>query len=174
VASDEDLVGRVAEGEASALEELLRRYEHPLSSFLERRTGTRDIDDLYQETWMRVVRAAARFDRTRRFSTWLFQIATNLCRDRWRRPSEQPVAPDALDAIADPETVANRVDDVLALQKLLAELPDAQREALVLRYWHDMSEAEMSEILGCPAGTVKSRIHAALARLADLARREQS
>jgi RNA polymerase sigma-70 factor (ECF subfamily) len=173
VASDEDLMERVAQGEASALEALLRRYERPLCAFLHRRTGGRDVEDLHQETWLRVVRAAAAFDRTRRFSTWLFEIAANLCRDWWRRRPPEIAAVEALDA-GDPRAgTPGRVDDAMTVEALLAKLPDAQREALVLRYWHDFSEAELSRILDCPRGTVKSRIHNGLARLAELAAEEK-
>jgi hypothetical protein len=61
------------------------------------------------------------------------------------------------------------VDDAMTIDSLLARLPDAQREVLVLRFWHDLPEAEIGEIVGCPTGTVKSRIHNGLARLAKLA-----
>ena len=86
MATDEELIGAVADGDGRALEQLCRRYERGLHQFIFRHTGGRDVDDLYQETWLRVVRAAGRFDRRRRFSTWLFQIAVNLCRDWHRRP----------------------------------------------------------------------------------------
>ncbi|MGH7821073.1 MAG: RNA polymerase sigma factor, partial [Candidatus Binatia bacterium] len=85
MATDEELARALAAGEERALEELYRRYQKPLHQFLHRCTGGRDVEDLHQETWLRVVRAAGRFDPTRRFSTWLFQIAVNLCRDLHRR-----------------------------------------------------------------------------------------
>jgi RNA polymerase sigma-70 factor, ECF subfamily len=162
MASDEDLVGRLVDGDEQALRELLRRYERPLSHFIYRHTGGRDVEDLYQETWLRVVQHAARFDRGRRFSTWLFQIAVNLCRDWHRRPP-----PDALQlpervASDDRPAVEARVDAV----RLLATLPQAQREVVLLRYYQDLTEDEVAQILDCPKGTVKSRLHNALARLA--------
>src|SRR3989304_10615990 len=89
--TDEELVGRLADGDEAALAELLRRYQRPLSHFLHRHLGGRDVEDLYQETWLRVFRHAARFDPAKRFSTWLFQIAINLCRDWHRRPRPDPV-----------------------------------------------------------------------------------
>src|SRR5512135_794043 len=90
MASDEELVGRLVNGDELALRELLRRYERPLSHFIYRHTGGRDVEDLYQESWLRVTQHAARFDSSRRFSTWLFQIAVNLCRDWHRRPPPEP------------------------------------------------------------------------------------
>src|SRR3954463_9855281 len=104
MASDEDLMARVAAGDMAALAELCRRYERPLYRFLARHTGEVDAEDLYQDTWLHVVRGAAGFDRSRRFSTWLFQVALNLARDapRRRRPEER--GDDALAAL--PERTA--------------------------------------------------------------------
>lgn len=80
MATDEELMQSVAEGDPSALRELCARWERPLYRFLHRAADGRDTDDLFQETWLRVVRSARRFDPARRFSTWLFQIALNLDR----------------------------------------------------------------------------------------------
>src|SRR5881409_2846868 len=93
MATDEELIAAVASGDGRRLEELCRRWERPLYQLIARHTGGRDVEDLYQETWLRVVRAARRFDPGRRFSTWLFQIAVNLCRDWHRRPPPEPVDP---------------------------------------------------------------------------------
>jgi RNA polymerase sigma-70 factor (ECF subfamily) len=167
MATDEELAGLAAHGDEPALRELLRRYERPLSSFIHRHTSGRDVEDLYQETWLRVVRHAARFDRTKRFSTWLFQIAVNLCRDWHRRPPPEPTdVPDT------PESdVALAASDArLDAARLLAQLPEPQREVVILRYYHDLTEEETARILGCPQGTVKSRLHHALAHLARLGR----
>ena len=169
MATDEDLFATVASGDGESLGELCLRYERPLFQFLHRHTGGRDVEDLYQETWLRAVRAAAHFDPSRRFSTWLFQIAVNLCRDRWRRAGEEP-----LDGVPEPVAQGAGTTDVteaaLDVRRLLAALPEAQRSAVLLRYYHDLSEEEVAEILGCPRGTVKSRLHQAMARLLVLAR----
>jgi RNA polymerase sigma-70 factor (ECF subfamily) len=169
MASDEELAAALAAGDGRALEELCRRYERPLHAFLFRHTGGRDVDDLYQETWLHAVRAASRFDPQRRFSTWLFQIAVNLCRDAHRRPAPEPLDPAdrRLDAGG---TSGDATDAAIDAQRLLAALPDAQRSAVILRYYHDLPEAEVAEILGCPPGTVKSRLHQAMARLGALVR----
>jgi len=169
MASDEDLVGRLANGDEQALRELLRRYERPLSHFIYRHTGGRDVEDLYQETWLRVVQHAARFDRTRRFSTWLFQIAVNLCRDWRRRPPPDPVAAPDSTAPDHLQAVETRTDAT----RLLATLPEPQREVVLLRYYQDLTEDEVAQILDCPKGTVKSRLHNALARLAAAVRKPE-
>lgn len=157
---------RVATGDAQAFETLCRRYERPLHKFLWRHLGGRDVDDLYQETWLRVARAAARFDPRRRFSTWLFQIALNLARDLARRrarfdpePAPEPADEDAVD----------RMDRSIDARRLLDALPEAQREVVILRMFADLSEEECAEVLRCPRGTVKSRLHLAVKRLAERA-----
>src|SRR5262245_20523209 len=165
--SDETLVARVARGDARALELLCRRWERPLYAFLTRQTGGRDADDLYQDTWLRVVRAAPRFDPSRRFSTWLFQIPLNRCRDWRRRPPPEPVDPAQL--VRTP-AAAGTSDARLDAERLLAALPETHRAAVILRYWHDCDEAEVARVLGIPRGTVKSRLHHAMRRLVALAR----
>ena len=76
-ATDEHLMEHVAAGSESALEELMERYNRPLFVFIYRQTDL-EADDIFQETWLRVVRNATRVERNRKFSTWLFQIAVNL------------------------------------------------------------------------------------------------
>ena len=156
----------VAGGDDAALAELLGRWQRPLFHFIDRQTGGRDVEDLHQETWLRAVRAADRFNPRRRFSTWLFQIALNLCRD-WRRRAP----PVSIGTVADdvPAPGDERTEARLDARRLLAALPDAQREVVILRYCHDLSEDDVAVILGCPPGTVKSRLHHAMATLKSLA-----
>ena len=155
----------VQAGDPQALAALIDRWRAPLYGFLSRRAGE-GADDLFQESWIRVARARDRFDRSRRFSTWLFQIANNLCRDRWRRLDARRRA---LDSLRD-EVEASGRDHVAApelpsehpLERRLERLPERLREVLVLRYYQDLGEAEIAEILDIPRGTVKSRLHAAV------------
>ena len=168
--TDEALVGQVARGDEQALAELLRRWERPLAHFLHRRTGGRDVEDLYQEVWLRVVRAAERFDGERRFSTWLFQIALNLSRD-WQR--RRPAEPSDAEPVGETRPAA-RAEAGLDVERLLARLPEAQREVVALRYLHDLSEDEVALLLDIPRGTVKSRLHHAIARLNALVRGEDA
>jgi RNA polymerase sigma-70 factor (ECF subfamily) len=168
MASDEQLITAVAAGDEDALALLYRRYDRPLHALLGRYTGGRDVDDLAQETWLRVVRAAGRFDPARRFSTWLFSIALNLARDWHRRPPAEPADPMHTVARAAPDDGA-RVDAGLDAARLLAALPDAQRAVVILRHFHDLGEDDVAEILDIPRGTVKSRLHHAMAKLLVLA-----
>lgn len=164
----------VATGDRAAFRELSGRWERPLYRFLARQVGG-EAEDLMQETWLRVVRAAPRFDARRRFSTWLFQIALNLCRDHGRRRVPAALDPGEIAAAVEdsgsPMRPA-RLDAALDARRLLETLPEAQREVVLLRLVEDLSERETAEVLGCPPGTVKSRLHHALARLSRLVRGE--
>ncbi len=177
--TDEELAARLARGDEGALRELLRRYERPLASFIHRHTGGHDVDDLFQETWWRVVRHSARFDPGRRFSTWLFQIAVNLCRDlaRKQRPAafaeldlEDSMAPE--EAIEDQaplllEAVAERELEQ-ALAHAVTALPEAYRAVVTLRYTEGLSYEDLAAALGLPVNTVRTHLFRAKAMLRQM------
>ncbi len=166
--SDEALAIRAERGDQEAVSTLVRRYSRRLYGFLQRYHPDRDdCDDLLQETWIRALGNLGKFDPEKRFSTWLFHIALNLCRDlarqdqvrsRFRRDVEE--VQNGTQGI----TVERQVDAMKAIQAI-ETLPLEQKEALLLRYYHGLPEAEVAEILGCPRGTVKSRLHQAVKAL---------
>jgi RNA polymerase sigma-70 factor (ECF subfamily) len=157
---------RVQRGEVRAFEALFERYRRRLFGFLARRCRDDAIaEDLLQETWLRVVRASDRYDPQRRFSTWLFQIANNLCRDRARRLEVETRGKRALSDVQRVEQQGRRGDASqrrLDLMEQLDSLSEAQREVLWLRYYQDLPERDIAEIVGIPRGTVKSRLHQAI------------
>ena len=160
---------QVQAGSDDALASLMTRWRGPLYAFLSRRVGDA-ADDIFQETWIRVVRARDRFDPKRRFSTWLFQISNNLCRDRWRRLSARGRALEAFthESLATRSNMAEpEVRERDVMRDRVLSLPERQREVLILRYYEDMSEAEIAETLGIPRGTVKSRLHTATKALRE-------
>ncbi len=166
--SDEWLMQRVQRGDDGALTQLFERYRGPLFGFLAQRVGDAAADDLFQETWIRVARARASFDPKKRFSTWLFQIANNLCRDRGRRTAVQRKHRDnvLLEHRNNPVPAHTApTEDRLDVHRRLAQLPDKLREVIVLRYYHQFVEREIAEILEIAPGTVKSRLHTALKAL---------
>lgn len=167
VASDEELMARLQEGDERALEQLMQRYQGRLYGFLSRRVGSA-ADDVFQETWIRVVRARERFDVERRFAAWLYQIANNLCRDRYRRVDAMRRAVDSFrvedETLREPAAGPEAPDGDAMRARVLA-LPERLREVLVLRYYEDLGEEEMARVLGVPRGTIKSRLHAAVKAL---------
>jgi RNA polymerase sigma-70 factor (ECF subfamily) len=165
--SEEELMLAVARGEEAALRTLVARHAQPLHAYLTRLCGdATEAEDLVQESWIRIVRAASRFDPARKFRSWAYGIATNVARDRHRRVRARGGAHAALPAHASAAPGAEgrsiaRID----LRGPLAELPEGLRQALVLRYYDGMNEPEIAEALGIARGTVKSRLHAAVAAL---------
>jgi RNA polymerase sigma-70 factor (ECF subfamily) len=169
VATDEELMARLQAGDERALESLMQRHQSMLYGFLSRRVGSA-ADDIFQETWIRVVRARETFDVERRFTAWLYQIANNLCRDRYRRLDVQRRAVES--ARIEDETLretpnAPAVAEPDRMRERVLALPDRLREVLVLRYYEDLGEEEMSRVLGVPRGTIKSRLHAAVKALRE-------
>ncbi|MBC8291702.1 MAG: RNA polymerase sigma factor [Proteobacteria bacterium] len=175
--SDEALVSALARGEQRALGELMLRYEHRLPAFIYRQTGGRDVDDIYQETWLRVLRGAKVFDSSRRFSTWLFQLAVNLCRDHHRRRvvqdrGENQARDQAAVPVPQTSNELSAIDRRLDAQTLLGLLDERHREVVLLRCFEDMSEEQAARVLSIPRGTVKSRMHNAIVRMAAVTKGE--
>lgn len=171
--ADEAIVARLAVGDDAAFGELVDRHRATVYGVLRRAVASSaDADDLFQETWLRVVRGASRFDPSRPFTPWLRQVATNAAMDWLRRRQARPPL-----ATRDDEQAHGAADvpladaalghggDLRAAQAAMANLPPRLREALLLRYFDDLSEREMAARLAVPAGTVKSRLHHALAAL---------
>lgn len=153
------------------LEELVAEHQHSLFAFLYRMCGEADLaEELMQETFVRAIQAAKRYRPDASVRTWLFSIAANLVRDRWRRRArrgdELPLEEGTMNADqTSPEDDALRRMDHEQVRAALLLLPLEQRSTLVLRYYHDLSYEQIAHVLACPIGTVRSRIHNGLSRL---------
>jgi RNA polymerase sigma-70 factor (ECF subfamily) len=168
--NDAYLVGSIANGDADAVRPLIERYKQPLAAVLQRALGNSpDVDDVFQETWIRVVRSAHRYDPAQRFSAWLFAIAWNLVKDRWSRRVTHDDVDLATMASAErsPEERAVAADRAERVREVVARLPARLAEAILLRYFEELSEKDVAERLGIPVGTVKSRLHHGLRKLAE-------
>lgn len=177
--SDEQLLALYRGGDKSAFTRLVKRYEGELYSFLVRFLGKPSLaEDVFQEAFLQVYLSADGFDISRRFRPWLYTIAANKARDllrsRSRRPSVQLTAYDdeqndgnIWDQFLRDETTP--VDILEARQqkelvgKAVGNMNEHLREILILAYFNQMSYKEMAEILRIPLGTVKSRLHGAVA-----------
>jgi len=171
--NDAFLVGSIANGDADAVRPLIARYEKPLAAVLQRALGSSpDVDDVFQETWIRVVRSAHRYDPTQRFSAWLFAIAWNLVKDRWARRVPE-AGESGLAAMAStersPEERAVANDRAERVREMVDRLPERLAQAILLRFFEELSEKEVAARLGVPVGTVKSRLHHGLRGLRRLA-----
>ncbi len=160
---DRILVERLKEGESDAVDEIVEKYKRPLFAFILRMINNHaTAEDIFQETWLRVIRYVKDFRGDAQFSTWLFQIALNLCRNTMRKKSYRFVSLDEAETIVvDPGVDDRRILETERVRKVVTGLSPKMREVIVLRYYHDLNEREISEIVGSPVGTVKSRLHRA-------------
>jgi RNA polymerase sigma-70 factor (ECF subfamily) len=165
---DARAVQRWQEGDATAFEALVRRWQRPVARLLARLVGpTELVQDLSQEVFLRVYRARDRYRENGTFTLWLYRIALNVARDAGRR--RRPEAPLGEQQPADPrapaEAVCQQREWVEAVTRALAELPRPLREVLVLHHYEALNFAEIARLTGTPASTVKSRFAAALKQL---------
>lgn len=150
---------------AASFEEAFRAEFPALHRFLRRRLGPHAADDVAAETFATAYSRWRSYDASRPVRPWLYGIAANLMRHRWRSERRQLVAyaRTGVDPIADdPDDTDLRLDASAQRRELaaaLAELRDADREILLLNAWADLSDAEIAEALSLPLGTVKSRLH---------------
>lgn len=172
---DGALLAAARDGDRRALDDLLRLH-HPRIHAVCRRLLGNDADaaDAAQEALISIVRGLPRFDGNSAFSTWAYRIATNAALDELRRRGRRPLAQARDDRDQPYEPVDHRahesldaVDDKMLLDAALADLRDDFRVAVVLRDVADLDYAEISEVLGIPPGTVRSRIARGRAALAD-------
>jgi len=156
------------EGETEAWGEIISRYKDAVFGlclgFLRNRA---DAEDITHDAFIRAYVNLRRYNLEKRFSTWLFTIAANLCRNRLRYRRNHPVAelPSQIRGGADPASIVARDDRHAEVREALTRLPYGYRAPLVLRYYNDLPYREIAEILAIPEGTVKTRIHRGKAML---------
>ena len=165
--TDAVLIGRIVNGDPEAARALVDRYTPPLRRFI-LQAGVRpdDCDDVLQETWLRVVRSAARFDPLQPFPPWLFTIAMNRVRSRWERePAEALESVELASGAAGADTTLESAQRADAVRSLVVNLPRHLGDTILLRFFEELSEREVAQRLGVPVGTVKSRLHHGIRRL---------
>jgi RNA polymerase sigma-70 factor (ECF subfamily) len=167
VGQDTDDMLALQRGDGTALDRLMLRWQVPLRSFLYRHTQNEfDALDLAQETFVRVYQHRARFRPDARFSTWLFQIALNLARDRARRLTRRPTdsldeTPEPIDDADHPRDTSERGERAAAVRQAIASLPADMREAVLLFEYEEKSHAEIGEIVGASPKAVETRLYRA-------------
>jgi RNA polymerase sigma-70 factor, ECF subfamily len=175
IPTDTELVGRAQAGDIEALCELVERHRVVALRVGYAIVGS-EAEDVVQEAFVRAARSLARFRADAPFRPWLLTIVANEARNRRRstnrrealqlRVAQRDTADEASDsATGSTEEIAMANERRRWLLDAVAGLPDRDREVIALRYFADLSEAETASTLECPAGTVKSRLVRALARL---------
>ncbi|MDD2773904.1 MAG: sigma-70 family RNA polymerase sigma factor [Elusimicrobiales bacterium] len=168
--SDDSLILRCSTDPA-AFRELVRRYKAKLYGFLIHMAGHDAADDLFQELWLRVFKAAAHYEPRGQASSWLFKIARGVAlnhltrRGIWARTQSEDSAQDFPDPSPTPHTVLEHSDLKVRMRAALAALPREQREVFLLRESGGMSFKEIAAELDIPLGTALSRMNYALIKL---------
>jgi RNA polymerase sigma-70 factor (ECF subfamily) len=155
-------------GEREAFDALVARYQRPIYRLCYRYVNNHDdANDLAQEAFLKAWRGIARFRGESAFSTWLYRIAVNACLNHraLRRPPTQELTEGLVDPRPGAEADATRDDEARRVRAAVSRLPDRQRATLILKVYHDLSHAEVAEILGSTVGTVKANLFHALTNL---------
>lgn len=164
---------KARQGSDEAFEFLVERYQTPVYNLCYRMLGNpQEAEDAAQESFWRAYQALQRYDPQRSFVTWLLSIAAHYCIDQQRRrhatsiPIDETIEEIIPDHAPDPETVAVTSEQDRQLRQLMATLNPQDRAVLVLRYWYDLSDAEIGQILSMSTSAVKSRLHRSRLQLA--------
>src|SRR5256886_5707659 len=172
--TDEELVAKSIGGDSDSFNELVLRWERPIYALAYRTIGREeDARDVCQETFLRAYRALPGFKGQAKFSSWLYRIALNLCRDWMRKQRRAPVmqAPEGVDLadLAAERGPVESIEELVSRRQLSAVvaeamqlLPEEQRTAILLKEYHGMTFQEIADLQGCPLSTVKTRLYQGL------------
>lgn len=183
--SDGELMIRLQGGDDRALDALMEQWQLPLRRFLQRYLHNEaDALDLAQETFVRVYRHRGKFRADAKFSTWMFSIALNLCRDHGRRRNSRPLVLLDEEALADasdrtsaadgpaPDTEALHNETARSVRAAVNTLPEPLKTAVLLCEYQGLSHAEAGAVAGCSAKAVETRLYRARQTLREALRRE--
>ena len=175
--TDEELVARSKTGDTESFNQLVKRWERPIFALAYRTLGREeDARDVTQETFLRAFRALGGFKGDAKFSSWLYRITLNLCRDWIRKDRRTPVVtvPEGVDIeqlMADRgptetvEDLASRAELSRGVAKAMESLPPEQRESIILKEYHGLTFQEIADLMKCPLSTVKTRVYQGLSTL---------
>jgi RNA polymerase sigma-70 factor (ECF subfamily) len=182
--TDAELLAHYAAGEESAFREIVSRYKHSLYAFLRQFLNRRDlVEDVFQETFLQLFTSRDTFDPNRPLRPWLFTIAANKAKDALRKSQRTTAIPigtisesqemsfdDVLNTLSYDKTMPyeelEKSETSSRVGEVIANMPENLREILILAYFNRFSYKQMAKILSIPIGTVKSRLHTAVARFA--------
>ncbi|MYE81908.1 MAG: sigma-70 family RNA polymerase sigma factor [Gammaproteobacteria bacterium] len=163
--SDDYLMGRFAAGDYAAFEILYGRHKDAVYRYFLRGTHAASAADGHQEAWARVVANSGRYRAQGRFRAWLFKIAHNVLMDQFRQPRHGPVSEDEAVANGSPLQDVEYLEAAERLDALIAALPVAQREALLLHKEAGLTVREIASVAGITEEGVKSRLRYAMEKL---------
>ncbi len=172
--TDEELVALSMGGDVESFNQLVLRWERPIYALAYRVIGREEeARDVVQETFLRAFRGIGNFRGQAKFSSWVYRIALNLCRDWIRRERRAPIlpTPEGVDVVelAAEQGPAESIEDLVARKDMsrvvaqeMRKLPDEQRTAIILKEYHGMTFQEIADLQGVPLSTVKTRLYQGL------------
>jgi RNA polymerase sigma-70 factor, ECF subfamily len=182
--TDAELLQRYASGDENAFREIVNRYKDSLYAFLRQFLNRPDlVEDVFQETFLQLFTSRKSFDVNRPLRPWLFTIAANKAKDALRKAHRTTTVPigtisetedmsfdEMLNALESyntlPDDELQRSETAARVDEVIASMPEGLREILILAYFNKFSYKQMADALSIPIGTVKSRLHTAVARFA--------
>ncbi len=182
--TDAELLQHYAKGDETAFREIVNRYKDSLYAFLRQFLNRPDlVEDVFQETFLQLFTSRKSFDVNRPLRPWLFTIAANKAKDALRKAHRTTTVPigtisededmsfdEMLNALESyntmPDDELQRTETASRVDEVIANMPEGLREILILAYFNKFSYKQMADVLGIPIGTVKSRLHTAVARFA--------
>lgn len=179
--TDAKLVEVYLAGRDKAFEKLYKRYERPLFSFILKFVNDRkSAEDLFQQTWMKVINGLPKYEEKGKFSSWLFGIANNCCIDHVRKVSrarvDESASAEGVDRLpggdGNPERDLMKREQQEWLKKAIAKLPEEQRQVVLLRLHGEMPFKEIARTLDSPLNTVLGRMHYAVQNLRKMMEEE--
>ncbi len=154
------LILRCQIGDKDALAGLIERYQAPLRYFISRLSANPEMaEDIFQDTWLTVIRRIHTLKKIDAFSTWLYRIARNKVYQQFRRKRKLSELNENIAVPNDTENDVFSTEDAAKIHRCLKELLPEYREVLMLRFLEQMSYEQISQVINCRLGTVKSRIH---------------
>lgn len=167
-------LNRALKGDPDAFSNLIETYQVPVYNLCYRMLGDPDeAEDAAQESFLRAYKGIQRYDESRPFSTWLLSIAAHYCIDLMRKRRFTVLSYDEIPQLDPPDSAPGPESKLILgesqrrVQALLAKLAPADRAAVVMRYWYDLSYEEIGEALSMTVSAVKSRLHRARKELAE-------
>jgi len=187
LATDEELVARATAGDLDSFNQLVSRWERPIYALAYRTLGREEeARDVVQDAFLRAFRGLKGFKGEAKFSSWLYRITLNLCRDWIRKERRAPLVqvPEGDDSMNLAEQMPSpdeSVEDLVSRREMsravslaMAELPEEQRTAIMLKEYQGLTFQEIAELLDCPLSTVKTRLYQGLSVLRRRLERRQA
>jgi RNA polymerase sigma-70 factor, ECF subfamily len=174
--NERKLVIELQSGNREAFEHLLDLFEGKVYGLVYRMVGSQDAEDVAQEALVQICNSIRNFKGRSSLSTWIYRVASNVCLEyrRKRRPESVPLEDNESypneEPMNDPLEVAVRMETKSRVEEAVNHLPDIHREVIVLHELRGLTYDECAEVLGCPVGTVKSRLSNALDKLREMLR----